>query len=116
MDLALVWVVAVKQSTVTSVFVADFKYWPFVEYYTCTETEKQALRDKLNWNGYTIGRIGRVKDFLKGFTDTTGTFVQAKPLRLEIKYGENGKLLCPNESSRVIEAISAELQTGVYFV
>lgn len=95
---------------------ADFKHWPFVEYYTCTETEKRALRDKLNWNGYTIGRIGRVKDFLKPAVDETGTFVQAKPLRLEIKYGENSKLLCPNENSRVIDAISAELQTGVYFV
>ena len=46
-----------------SSIVANSKLFPFVEYYTCTNEEKQALMNKLTYNGMTIGRIGKISDF-----------------------------------------------------
>lgn len=46
-----------------SSIVANSKLFPFVEYYTCTDEEKQALMNKLTYNGMTIGRIGKISDF-----------------------------------------------------
>lgn len=84
----------------------DFKYWPFVEYYTCTDIEKQALLDKMKWNGMTIMRVGQVQDFLHPYLTEAGTFIQAKPIRLDYIA----------EDSHLAEAIAAELNTGVYII
>lgn len=90
--------------TKVSAMTNDFKIWPFVEYYTCSDYEKEALQSKLTWNGMTIGRIGEIRSFLKPTGEET--FVQAKPIRLEDEDLER--------DSRVLEVISIELQTGVY--
>lgn len=79
----------------------DYKIWPFVEKYSCTETEKTALRDKLKWNGYTIERIGKIPNFLKPNDET---FIQGTLIRLDTI----------TEDSHIVEAINTELQTGVY--
>ena len=59
------------------------KFFPFLEYYTCTNEEKEALQNKLKYNGMTIGRIGKIKDYLQGDTQT---YVQGQLIRLEGKY------------------------------
>ena len=82
----------------------DYKIWPFVEYYSCTDVEKAALRSKLRWNGYTIERIGVIENFLN--PEAEDTFIQGKLIRLD-GIGEN---------SHIIDVINAELQTGVYYV
>lgn len=83
---------------------ADYKFFPFVEYYTCTDIEKGALVNKINYNGFSIGRIGTVASFLKVDEDDIGTFVQAKPVRLDNLYIDG----------HIAEVIASELQTGVY--
>lgn len=40
------------------------KIWPFVEYYTSTDQEKQALRNKIKYNGMSVGRIETFDYFL----------------------------------------------------
>lgn len=40
------------------------KIFPVLEYYTCTDKEKEALRNKLYYNGMTVGRIGTIKEFM----------------------------------------------------
>lgn len=88
--------------------VIDNKIFPFVEYYTCSDIEKQALRDKIKWNGMTIMRIGSFDEFVPW--DSIGkTFIQGKPLRL-ISNEDN----VFEECSHIADAIAAELQTGVY--
>ena len=67
-----------------SSIVANSKLFPFVEYYTCTEEEKQAFRDKLTYNGMTIGRIGKIEDFLN--PGDIQTYVKGQLIRLEGKY------------------------------
>ena len=59
------------------------KLFPFVEYYTCTNEEKEALENKLKYNGMTIGRIGKIQDYLQ---QDTQTYVQGQLIRLEGKF------------------------------
>lgn len=82
----------------------NYKDFPFVEYYTCSTTERNALEDKINYNGMTIMRIGQIVNFLKDSPDSIGTFIQAQPIRLD-----NLRI-----DGHIAEVISSELQTGVY--
>ena len=66
-----------------SSIVANSKLFPFVEFYTCTEEEKQAFKDKIKYNGMTIGRIGKIDDY-KNPNDTT--YIKGQLIRLEGKY------------------------------
>lgn len=66
-----------------SSIVANSKLFPFLEYYTCTNEEKQALDDKLKYNGMTIGRIGKIEDFLH---PEAQTYVKGQLIRLEGNY------------------------------
>ena len=63
-----------------SSIVANSKFFPFVEKYSCTEEEKKALEDKIKYNGMSIGRIGQILDFLNP-SDTT--YVKGQIIRLE---------------------------------
>ena len=59
------------------------KLFPFVEYYTCTNEEKEALENKLKYNGMTVGRIGKIQDYLQ---QDTQTYVQGQLIRLQGKF------------------------------
>lgn len=67
-----------------SSIVANSKLFPFVEYYTCTEEEREAFHDKLTYNGMTIGRIGTIAKFLN--PGDIQTYVKGQLIRLEGKY------------------------------
>lgn len=84
-----------------SSLVATSKIFPFLEYYSCTDTEREAFRKKLKYNGYTIERIGFIKDFLNP-SDTT--FIKAKLIR-------NETITC--NADELLE-ISNELNKGVF--
>ena len=84
-----------------SSLVATSKLFPFIEFYTCTDTEREAFRKKLKYNGYTIERIGFIKDFLNP-SDTT--FIKAKLIR-------NETITC--DADELLE-ISNELNKGVF--
>ena len=66
-----------------SSIVANTKFFPFVEAYTCTDEEKEALENKIKYNGMSIGRIGQILDFLNP-ADTT--YVKGQIIRLEGNY------------------------------
>lgn len=87
--------------TKISAFNPNNKIFPVLEYYTCTETEKQALRDKITYNGMTIGRIGNITDFLRG---DDKTYIKAKIIRLE-------NLPC---DYHIANMIATELNKGVF--
>lgn len=48
----------------TNPLVNNNKIFPIIEKYACSDTEVQALKNKLKYNGMTIGRIGIIKDWL----------------------------------------------------
>lgn len=79
---------------------ANNKLVPFVEYYSCTDTEKQALRDKLYYNGMSVGRIGKISEFQQ----EEPTYIKGKLIRLENT----------GDDYHIINAISAEINKGVF--
>lgn len=79
------------------------KYVPFLEYYTCTEEEKLALADKLQWQGMTIMRVGTISNFLS--PDNTDTYIECSPLRFTNFYEDN----------HALQEIASELSLGVYW-
>ena len=52
--------------TKTSALTYNTRIWPFIEYYTCTDAEKNALRDKIKYNGMTVMKVGKLNDYLLG--------------------------------------------------
>lgn len=45
-------------------FTNNNKIFPVLEFYKCTTQEEDALKEKLKYNGMTIMRIGKIKDWL----------------------------------------------------
>ena len=82
-------------------FTYNSKYFPFIEYYSCGNEQKEALRNKIKYNGMTIMRIGKITDYIDVFNTT---YIKGKLIRLE----------GIDENYRVINAISGELNKGVY--
>lgn len=63
----------------TSAINADNKIFPIIEYYTCTEEEKQALKDKIKYNGMTVGRIGKIASYIQ----PDYSYIKAQLIRLD---------------------------------
>lgn len=85
--------------TKSSALTANNKIFPFLEFYECTEEEKEAVRKKLYYNGMTVGRIGTIEEFLQ----EDFSFIQGQLIRLEI-----------TTETHVINTIYDELRKGVY--
>lgn len=63
----------------TTAYTYNNKIFPFLEFYTCTEEEKQALNNKLQYNGMTVMRIGKIDDYIW----EEPTYIKGKIIRLE---------------------------------
>ena len=85
--------------TKTSALTYNTRVWPFIEYYTCTEAERSALKDKMKYNGMTIMKIGKLTDYLLG----EDKFYKGQLIRLNIKV-----------DSHMAYEIYNELNKGVY--
>lgn len=55
--------------------------FPILEYYSCTEEEKEALRNKIKYNGMSIGRIGKIADYTNPEEDWT--YIKGQMILLE---------------------------------
>ena len=85
--------------TKTSALTYNTRVWPFIEYYTCTDVEKNALADKIKYNGMTIMKIGKLTDYLLG----EDKFYKGQLIRLNSK-----------GDSHMAYEIYTELNKGVY--
>lgn len=65
--------------TKTSSYNIDNKYFPFIEHYSATNVEIEAFKNKLKYNGMTVGVIGRFVDYL----GEDETYVKGQLIRLE---------------------------------
>lgn len=86
-------------SKVTS-FNPNNKIFPVLEYYTCTTMEKQALRDKIKYNGMTVMRIGTITQFIK----SEKTYIKGQLIRLETIF----------EDFHIVNALANEINMGVF--
>lgn len=84
----------------TSALTYNNKIFPILEYYTCTDEEKQALRDKIKYNGMTVGRIGIIVDFIRD----EKTYIKGKLIRIENI----------DEDFHILNAIADEMNKGVF--
>lgn len=79
-------------------FNIDNKYFPFIEYYDCTPQEREALKNKMIYNGMTINRIGKPIDFIE-----SGYYIKCIPIRLNI-----------DGDSHFLTELSNELNKGAF--
>lgn len=86
--------------TKTTAFTFNNKIFPIMEYYTCTDTEKQALRDKVKYNGMTIMVIGKISDYIQSDI----SYIKGRIIRIEQL----------NEDFHMLSAISDEIFKGVF--
>lgn len=84
----------------TSAITANNKLFPFLEYYSCTDEEKQAFRDKLKYNGMTVMRIGQIGRYLQ----LEKTYIKARIIRMENLTDE----------FHLLNEIAAEMAKGVF--
>ena len=76
------------------------KLFPFVETYSCTDEEKEAFVNKLKYDGMTVNKIGKIKDY----TDLAGNMLKAEIIRFEgLK-----------EDAHMASEIYSEIKKGVY--
>ena len=88
-----------------SAYNIDNLVFPVVEYYTCSDEEKDAVRTKLIYEGYTIGVVDVINKYIKPDSDLVypkGIFVKAQLLHLDI------------DDNHTAEDITKELLKGVY--
>lgn len=81
------------------------KIWPFIEIYSCIDIELTALRNKIKYNGMTVGRIGKIADFMSNTYDTnTHNYTKGKLIQFE----EDG---C---DFHYVNSLADELNKGLY--
>lgn len=81
------------------------KIFPFIEYYTCTDTEKEILLNKITYMSMNVNNITTIQNCKSNYTeDTDRHFYSGNLIRLE----ELG--LCSNEAFEIYN----EIAKGVY--
>ena len=88
--------------TKTTAFTYNNKIFPILEYYTCTDEEKTALTNKLKYNGMTVGRIGKISDYLANANDQ---YIKGRIIRIE----------GVSDDFHYYKAISDEIYKGAFF-
>ena len=86
----------------TSAFTYNNKIFPIIEYYTCTDTEKQALKNKLKYNGMTVNVIGTISQYLHG---GDYEYIKGRLIRIEGIVNDFNYLV----------ALSDEIYKGAFF-
>lgn len=85
----------------TSAYSVDNKYFPFLEYYTCTAEEKAALKNKIKYNGMTVMAIGTISQYINA---NERTYIKGQLIRIEDI----------DADYNVCRAIYDEINKGVY--
>ena len=91
---------------------ANNKGFPVLEYYTCTDIEKEAVANKIAWNGMSIGTISTPINFMGNswaYQSNSGTitskgYIKGRILRIEDL----------EDDFHLLKSISDEFYKGVY--
>lgn len=85
--------------TRTTAFNINNKYFPYIEYYSCTDEEKEIFKNKITYNGMTINAIGSIQNYI----GPDWTFIKGKLIRLPIE-----------DDYHVAQTIVNEVIEGIY--
>ena len=78
------------------------KFFPFLEFYSCSDEEKAAMTARIRYTSMTVGAIGTVEEYLQA----EPSFIQAQLIRFEPED--------TFEDYHIVAAIAAELHKGIY--
>lgn len=84
----------------TTAYTKNNKIFPFLEYYTCTDIEKEALANKIKYNGMTVMRIGTISEFIR----PEKSYIKGQLIRIEEF----------EEDFHVLNEIANEVNKGVF--
>lgn len=84
----------------TTAYTKNNKIFPFLEYYTCTDVEKEALANKIKYNGMTVMRIGTISEFIR----PEKSYIKGQLIRIEEF----------EEDFHVLNEIANEVNKGVF--
>ena len=85
----------------TSAFTENNKIFPIIEYYSCSDKEKTALRNKIKYNGMTIMRIDNIASF---YNEGYPKYIQGELIRDDYL----------TDDFHTLDACYTELRKGVY--
>lgn len=93
----------------TTAYTNNNKIFPILEYYTCTETEKEAVANKIAWNGMTVGVIDQIQNYINNswsykFIEDQG-YIKGRIIRID----------GIQDDFHLLNAISDEIYKGGYF-
>ena len=80
----------------------DFRYFPYCEIYQASEDESEPIENKLKYEGFTIGVVGKIGDYIGPSTATN--FIRASLTRIDDD----------NLDANITQDIAEELARGVY--
>ena len=83
-----------------SAFNINNKYFPFLEYFTATDEEKTAYRNKLTYRSMPIGAIGTITDYIQ----SEPTFISGQVIRF----------IGLEDDYHVASSLASEIHNGVY--
>lgn len=94
-----------------SAFNANNKVFPVLEYYTCTDREKEAYANKIAYNGMTVMAIGKIEDYITNPWEYTinesviksKTYIKAKLIHLDMF-----------EDYHIAREIASEINKGIF--
>ena len=93
----------------TTAFIANNKIFPILEYYTCSNEEKDLVATHIINYSMTVGAIGELKDYIKNTWQYNGiyarNFIKGTFLKLKDLF----------EDYHYLNALNEELNIGVYF-
>ena len=98
----LAFVETLKNTNMENKHVIVCPTFPFLEYYTCTDVEKEALESKIKYESMTVMRIGTLEEFMtygNGLSYFKGALIRADEIA---------------DDSHIVESIYEELLKGVY--
>lgn len=79
------------------------KIWPVLEFYSCTDKEKEVLRSKLKYDGMTVMAIGSLNEY--SYTDYADkTYIKGKLIRLDSL----------NDDFHIADAVYQEVNKGFF--
>ena len=90
-----------------SAFTADNKIFPYLEYYTCTDREREALINKIKYNGMTTMTIGTFESYINKeseFLVDGRCYIQGHIIKCDTI----------TDDYHVLAEISEELKRGVF--
>lgn len=83
-----------------SSFNVNNKYFPYVEYYTCTDKEVEIVRERLKYKGMSVGDIATIADYCDSTDEWT--YIEATLININI-----------DEDTHTIYDIQEQLEGGI---